>query len=114
LLDRVDEALGRVTHTRQTRAKADRVPGARITCQATPSTADQHFRNHPLTGQAKDTPKSTTMPHYGHRFFKAEMPPASNVKAGGEIRRRQATAILELTLFAALAMSAATASGFDI
>ena len=52
----------------------------------------------------------------GHRFvfFKAEMPPAFNVKAGGEIRMRQATAILGLTLFAALAMSAATASGFEI
>jgi hypothetical protein len=44
----------------------------------------------------------------------AEMPPASSVKAGGEIRLRQATAILELTLFTALAMSAATASGFEI
>jgi hypothetical protein len=42
------------------------------------------------------------------------MPPASNVKAGGEIRMRQATAILGLTLFAALAMIAATASGFEI
>jgi hypothetical protein len=41
-------------------------------------------------------------------------PPASNVKAGGEIRLRQATAILGLTLFAALAISAATASGFEI
>jgi hypothetical protein len=48
------------------------------------------------------------------RFFKAEMQPASNVKAGGEIRMRQATAILGLTLFAALAMIAATASGFEI
>jgi hypothetical protein len=47
------------------------------------------------------------------RFFKTEMPPASNVKAGGKIRLRQTTAILELTLFAALAISAATASGFD-
>ncbi len=45
---------------------------------------------------------------------KAEIPPASSVKAGGEIRLGQATAILELTLFAALAMSAATASGIEI
>ena len=42
------------------------------------------------------------------------MPPAFNVKAGGEIRLRQMTAVLELTLFAALAMNAATASGFEI
>ena len=35
------------------------------------------------------------------------------VKAGGELRLRQAAANLELTLFAALAMSAATASGFE-
>jgi hypothetical protein len=56
------------------------------------------------------------MTHSGHcyGFFKAEMPPASNVEAGGEIRLHQATAILGLTLFAALAMIAATASGFEI
>ena len=35
------------------------------------------------------------------------------VKAGGELRLRQAAANLDLTLFAALAMSAATASGFE-
>jgi len=39
---------------------------------------------------------------------------APNVKAGGGLRLRQAAANLELTLFAALAMSAATASGFEI
>jgi hypothetical protein len=42
-----------------------------------------------------------------------ETPPASNAKAGGEIRLHQALAILELTLFAALTMSAATTSGFE-
>jgi hypothetical protein len=36
------------------------------------------------------------------------------VKAGGELRLREADAILELTPFAALAISAATASGFEI
>jgi hypothetical protein len=41
-------------------------------------------------------------------------PPAPNVKAGGELSLRQATAILELTVFAALTMSAATASGFEM
>jgi hypothetical protein len=35
------------------------------------------------------------------------------VKAGGEHRLRQAAANLVLTLFAALAISAATASGFE-
>jgi hypothetical protein len=45
---------------------------------------------------------------------KTEIPPASNAKAGGEIRRRQATAILALTLFAASTMSAATVSGFEM
>jgi hypothetical protein len=35
------------------------------------------------------------------------------VKAGGERRLRQAAAILALTLFAASAMSAATASGLE-
>jgi len=44
--------------------------------------------------------------------LKCRQPP--NVKAGGEIRARQAAVILELTLFAAVAMSAATASGFEI
>jgi hypothetical protein len=45
---------------------------------------------------------------------RAETPPAPHVKAGGEFRPHQADAILELTLVAALAMSAATASGFEI
>jgi hypothetical protein len=39
--------------------------------------------------------------------------PASNVKAGDTIELRQATALLELTLCAALAISAATTSGFE-
>ena len=47
-------------------------------------------------------------------FFQwREMPPTLNVKAGGELRLRQAAASLALTLFAALAMTPATASGFE-
>jgi hypothetical protein len=48
------------------------------------------------------------------KFFKAEVPPASNVEAGGGVRLRQAAAILGLTLFVAVAMSAATVSGLEI
>jgi hypothetical protein len=34
--------------------------------QARPSTANRHFRNHPLTGHGADVPKSTKMTHLRH------------------------------------------------
>ncbi len=47
------------------------------------------------------------------RALETEAPPAPDLEAGGVFRLRQAAAILALTLFAALTMIAATASGFE-
>jgi hypothetical protein len=59
-------------------------------------------------------PEAAVPASAARRCLNAEMPPASNVRACGEIRLRQATANLGLTLFAASAINAATVSGFGM
>lgn len=78
-------------------------------CMGSKVTRRRHSIYNAQYGSTLPSPTSRDRPMDG--WPRRRQPP--KVKAGGAMRLRQATAFSELTLCAALTMSAATASGFE-